>query len=189
MRIVPCLALLAATAAVPARADPLVLFSGAETADSTIAAPQGVTAALAGGNPLVGGLQSGAVQVVAPDHGALTIAVDDVGEVGDVFEVLLDGVSLGTTSHVAVGGPDNSAGTFVASVAAGPHAIDLWDYVQPYVGLDSPYGGAVTQDFSLSDVQLDVSLIPEPGGLFAAALGALGLGALGLGAARRRRAG
>lgn len=148
----------------PATAAPL--FDDVVTADASIAAPAGATAALAGPDGLVGGLQGGPVAVTLAAPGILVVTVQDIGAVGDVFEVFADGTTLGTTSHTPVGGPVNSAGTFTVAVAAGAHSIDIWDYVLSYIGAGaSPYGGdPLDPTYSPADLLLTINAaaVPEP---------------------------
>lgn len=170
-------------------AAPVSLFNGTLTADASAAAPLGATASLASSNdPVGGGVIQGDVGVTAPDAGTLTISVQDLGPVGDVYEVVLDGASLGLTAPVAVGGPTNSSGSFMASVNAGFHDIGVWDPVLTYLGSDSPYGGAVTaalnpSDFTLSVDYAGAAAVPE-----APTLALLGTGLGLLVAGRRYRA-
>ena len=79
-----------------------------------------------------------------------------------MFETVLDGTAIGTTSRVPVGGASTGAGTFILSIAAGAHTVDLWDYILSYIGGESPYGGAVDDTFSPADVSLKVAFVPEP---------------------------
>ncbi len=152
-----------------ARADEVDLLSQTYDADAGATGPAGATAALEGPTGFGGGLIEGPIAVTAPTDGVFSISVADLGLVGDVFEVLLDGASLGTTAPVAVGGPTLSSGVFTAPVAAGFHYIDVWDFIQTYVGYDSPYGGAVTFDYADTGVSVAVTLatggtaLPAPG--------------------------
>lgn len=160
-------------------AAPVVVFEGFVTADSTIAAPSGFTAALAGPLGAVGGLQSGPIAFILADAGTVTVQVADIGAVGDVFEVFGDGVALGTTSQVAVDGPDNSTGTFAFAVGAGAHTVDVWDFVLSYAGAASPYGGTVDETFSPADLAVTVTFeVPEPASAALLASGVLAVTAL-----------
>ncbi len=166
--------------ATPAVAAPSALFSGTLTADASAAAPLGATASLASPNdPGGGGVITGDVGVITPSAGTLAIALQDLGAVGDVYEVILDGMSLGLTTPVPVGGPTNSTGLFSAAVGTGFHDIGVWDPVLTYQGATSPYGGMVTgtsSDFSLT---VGYAAVPEAPSLvlLATALGLLGVSA------------
>ncbi len=146
--------------AAPAAAIPLL--SQTFTADAGQPAPAGITFSLLGPSAAGGGLLEGPILVDAPFTGALSISVTDLGLAGDVYEVLLDGASLGTTSAVRIGGPKPSAGVFTETVLGGFHQIDVWDFVQTYLFTTSPYGGEVTQQYFDSDVSVNVSLLPVP---------------------------
>lgn len=152
-------------------------------------APAGATAGLAGPLGMVGGIVGGAIVIdlpVGPQPGwYLTISVADCCIVGDVFEVLLDGVSLGITAPVPQGGPTLSTGSFTVFALPGLHSIDIWDFILSYIGSAHPFGGGVVPDI-MSPAGLSVSWsiepIPEPGTLIL-----LGTGLLGLGASLRKR--
>ena len=146
-----------------ANAAPTILFDTFVTADNLVAAPAGATSVLAGPLGLVGGLQSGPITINVARIGTLTVTVADIGAVGDVFEVFGDGVSLGTTAPVAVGGPANSTGTFAFTVEAGAHTVDIWNLVLSFAGGLSPYGGTVDDTFSPSDLAVTIAFeVPEP---------------------------
>lgn len=176
--------LVALTTAGAADAAPGYFFNDAVTADVTITAPAGV-AYPAGPLGLVGGLQSGPITFLAPVAAPVQITVTAAG-FGDVFELVLDGASLGITSGVPFGGNEVSTGTFVPVLAAGPHSVDIWDFIMSYAGADSPFGGAVpalNSDNPLLVSDLSVQIVPEPFGSVVMALGTLGW------AVHRRRAG
>lgn len=176
----------AAILAVPAaHASAAPLFDGTLTADALAAAPLGITASLAGpDNPMGGGVVTGDVGVIAPGAGSFTIDLRDLGLVGDVYEVILDGMSLGQTSPVPVGGPTNSAGSFSAAIGAGFHDIGVWDFILTFApGSASPFGGTVVEQLSPTDFALSVDFdgrnaVPEAPtlALLGTALGILGLG-------------
>ena len=160
-----------------------VISDGVYHASPNAAAPLGITPDLASpNNPLGGGLIEGDILFLAPNSGPISIDVTGLGPVGDVFEVILDGVSLGITSPVAVGGPDNSTGSFIESVSAGPHDLGVWDFVQTFAGDNSPYGGAVVFDpANPPEVEVSILTVPEPS---TSTLLALGMFVIGL--ARKR---
>ncbi len=161
-----------------------VISDGVYCASPAAAAPLGATQSLASpDNPVGGGLIEGDVLFIAPNSGPVSINVAGLGPVGDGFEVILDGVSLGITSPVAVGGPDNSTGTFIESVMAGPHDLGVWDLVQTFAGDNGPFGGAVVDPANPPEVQVSVLSMPEPRTW---TLLALGMFVTGL-AHRRRR--
>ena len=177
---------LAVALTLPAMADaaPTTLFDTFVTADNLVAAPLGAASALAGPLGLVGGLQSGPIIINVARVGTLTVTVADIGAVGDVFEVFGDGVSLGTTTPAAVGGPANSTGTFAFAIGAGTHTVDIWNFVLSFAGGPSPYGGAVDDTFSPSDLAVTIAFeVPEPASALLFVVGA----AAGL-AVRRRGA-
>lgn len=152
-----------------ARAGTIDLLSQTYTASGSASAPAGASPGLLGPAGFNGGLIEGPIALNPPADGTLTISVADLGDVGDVFEVLLDGASLGTTSPAAIGGPSLSTGVFTAAVLAGFHQLDVWDFIDTYAGSASPYGGFV--DFGYPDTLVSVSVslttadVPEPGSL------------------------
>lgn len=147
-------------------------------ADVANAAPAGTTYA-PGPLGLVGGI-GGPIGIVASTAGTLTISVWDCCLVGDVYETLLDGASLGITSPAPIGGPTLSSGVFTAFIGAGAHSIDIWDIVLSYIGAPSPFGGGIVPGgYSPAGLSVGATLapVPEPAtyGLLGAALALIGL--------------
>ena len=143
------------------------------TADAAQSAPAGIDPSLADPNGAFGGgLLESIPSIYAPFGGMLTVSVTDLGLVGDVYELLLDGSPLGITSPAPIGGPAPSSGTFTVAIGAGYHQLDLWDFIQTYLFDTSPYGGLVTGDYIDSDVRVSASVasvsvtpVPEPAAL------------------------
>ena len=160
----------------------ITLVSGNFTASATAPIPVGAVTAPGPGGP-VGGLIGGLINFTDPFAEILTITITDCCLVGDVYEVVLDGVSLGLTSIVPIGGPTNSTGVFSIAVGAGPHTLGIDDTILSYIGFASPYGGGiVTPNYSPAGLTITVTSTPEPGSL---ALLGIGLAALA-GVGRRR---
>lgn len=177
------LALLLAPAAA-ATASPILLFSDVLISDVGTPAPLGITPALVGPAGFGGGVITGDVGLDVPGAGTLTISLQDLGLVGDVYEVVLDGASLGLTSATSINDPTNSSGVFNAPIAAGFHTIGLWDFVLTFAGGTSPYGGAIPFGRTSNEVQLTVALdVPEP-----TSLALIGTALAMLGTVRRRTA-
>jgi hypothetical protein len=166
----------------------LVVLPGLALCDVTVLPPTGVTASVANPAPagitfapgpggLVGGI-GGPIGIVAPTVGTLTISVWDCCLIGDVYETLLDGVSLGTTTPQPIGGGTLSSGVFTAFVGVGAHTIDIWDIVHSYIGVASPFGGGVVPPgYSPAGLTVGATMVPEPAtyGLLGAALALIGL--------------
>ena len=175
VRIASRLALLFIASSAASAAD---ISDGVYHASPYAAAPLGITQSLASpNNPFGGGLIEGDILFLSASSGPVSIDVNGLGPVGDVFEVILDGVSLGITSPVAVDGPDNSTGSFIESLSAGPHDLGVWDFVQTFAGDNSPYGGLVVFDpANPPEVQVTVLSVPEPSTWTLLALGLLAIG-------------
>ena len=124
-------------------AAPITIFDATLTADGAATPPLGITASLVGPAGFGGGVLPGGEIALATGAGTLAISVQDLGLVEDVFEIVLDGVSLGLSSPVAINGPVNSAGSFSATIGAGFHSLGVWDPVLTYLGVASPFGGTV----------------------------------------------
>lgn len=190
MKLLPLALVLAAIPAASAFAAPVSLFSGTLTADALAAAPLGATPSLASPNdPGGGGVITGDVLVTAPGPGTLAITVQDLGTAsgasvgfGSVYELVLDGTSLGQTAPVPVGGATASMGTFFSVVGGGAHDIGVSDFVLTFFGSAPPFGGTDPSPLSQADFVLNVAFsatsVPEPGtlALLGSALVILGLG-------------
>jgi hypothetical protein len=160
-----------------------LLYSSDFIADLGNPIPAGTTYAA---GPAGGGGIGGPVNLVAPQAGTLIITVTDCCLVGDVYEVILNGTSLGWTSEVSIGGPTNSMGVFYAPIGAGMFSVDVWDITISYIGSPSPFGGGIVDNFySPAGGYLTVELeaIPEPGTWMLMSAGLAGLVAF----SRRRK--
>jgi hypothetical protein len=194
--LVVAAALLALGTSDAARAAPVVLFDGIETADIGAGAPLGIDTSLGNENGgLGGGLLSGDI-VFAARAGEITITVTDLGttasippRAGSVYQVLLDTNSLGVTSHTAIDATTFSTGTFSLMVTAGFHDLGVWDFISTFLGSSSPYGGPnmgfVDGDFAQANVSVLVTEAPEPASWVLMGMGLVSLAML---AHRRKRA-
>ena len=158
----------------------VLVFSDTPVASAANPAPAGSTGLGLGG--AVGGI-GGAVGFTMPFDGLFTLTVTDCCIVGDVYQAFIDGVSMGFTSPVAIGGPTGSSGSFTEFLFAGAHTYDINDQILSYIGFAGPYGGNITADFSPAGLGVTGTATPEPG-----TLALFGIGLVGAGLLRRRRA-
>ena len=178
----------------------LLAFSGISSAavlasdffetSADYARPAGAVFA-AGGFGNVGGLQSPISFSTA--GGPVTIAITDCCTVGDVFEAIVDGVFVGRTAEVPLGGSVHSLGEFVVNLGAGEHFLQLWDITLSYLGFQAPFGPVSTivpEDYSPAGgsylitgaAPVSITSVPVSG-----VLGLFGLGVALLSARRFRR--
>ncbi len=111
-----------------------------------------------------GGTSGGGLLTFVPGYGSFSagvwtfesgagdaeLTITDSGSVGDVFEVIVDGTSIGWTSEVEVFGATHSTRTWTVPLTAGTHTIEIWDITLSYIDELSPFGGTelVGEDFS-----------------------------------------
>lgn len=158
-----------------------VIFDDNQTASAGNAAAAGTTWTPGPGGA-VGGI-GGPIGFTMPATGLFRITVNDCCVVGDVFEVILDGVSLGMTSSEPIGGSTLSTGAWTLSLLAGSHTYDITDITLQYLGYASPFGGGtVDPGFSPAGLEVIGETVPEP----AAWSTMIGAGLLLLGFRRRR---
>lgn len=171
---------LAAFLVLTANAGAETIFDNVDTASAANVSPAGSTGL--GPDGAVGGI-GGPVAFSMPFDGAFTLTVDDCCLVGDVYQVFVDGASLGFTADVPLDGPTLSAGTFSEFLTAGAHTYDINDQILSYIGFTDPYGGGIVPGiFSPAGLE-DIGAVgtPEP-----ATLGMLGAGLLSVAFVRRR---
>lgn len=160
------------------------LFIDDDTASASNPAPAGSIWPAGDPGGAVGGI-GGAVSFTMPFAGSFTLAVQDCCLVGDIYQVFVDGESLGFTSAVPFGGPTPSSGTFSLFLSAGVHTYDIDDALLTYIGVADPWGGGVVPSIyspaGLTDTGT-ATASPEPG-----TCALLGMGLLAAGFIRRRR--
>lgn len=167
-------------------AGPITLFSGVDNANVSIAAPSGTLfAGGVGGTPLDG---TNVYTFDLANPSVITVNIDDVGFVGDVYEAVWNGTFVGQTTQVPLNGPSLSTGSFTFLAPAGTNTLGIADDLFQYIGTPDPWGGGtVPSDFSPAGFEIKVLATPTPE---PASLALLGLGLLTLGgfALRRRPA-
>ncbi len=104
---------------------------------------------------------------------------------GDVYQVFVDGNSVGVTTPVPLFGSNFSAGTFTMPISAGTHNFNINDQLLSYIGFQAPYGPPATTvpaGFSPNSVAVTLTelpaAVPEPRSLWEVAVGLAGLGYL-----------
>ena len=87
-------------------------------------------------------MDGGAQSFLAPFAGTLHLTIQDCCLVGDVYQAFVDGLTVGYTSVVQLGGSPNSSGTFDIPITAGSHTFDVADILLQYIGFAPPFGSA-----------------------------------------------
>ena len=135
----------------------MIIGTYAKTASTGTAAPLGTTGDTLGGplGPLgaVGGMDGGAQSFLAPFAGILHITIDDCCRIGDVYQAFVDGLTVGFTSVVQLGGPSLSSGIFDIPITAGSHSFDVADILLQYIGFAPPFGSADGSEVVEFDLQ------------------------------------
>jgi hypothetical protein len=195
-----------------------LLFAGGSSAQgglcaNTVSGPctnLGLPAGDSFGTLISGGTttEPGYIQIFTPSAMAnyqLTLTITNTQGIGDIYDIVVNGSSLGTTSVVAYNASaGGSNGTFFTTIDGGnvPISISITDLLEQFMGtssytVPSQLGGPTTDNLpankslSLSNYPPDSEFtlvatftnVPEP-----ASLSILALGGLAVGAARRRRA-
>lgn len=92
--------------------------------------------------PLSAGLLSFSTPLTTPGvQYLLSIQVTDLVAVGDIYEVVVNGDSWGTTSVVGLDSNSNSTGLFTQIVSAGTVTVGITDLLQQYTGLTNSLPG------------------------------------------------
>jgi hypothetical protein len=105
-----------------------------------------------------------------------------------VYEVVLDGKSLGLTSQVPIGGGTLSTGTFTAYVGTGTHTVGIEDITLSYIGFSSPFGGGIVPGiYTPAGLSVTITSAPEPASMAFSALPCSALAWRPGGASAKRR--
>jgi len=132
-------ALFAAGAVTPVSAG--VVASGSTSATATAPGPSGLT-------PVIG--------FSVPGSGTYAVTVADCCIIGDYYDVLIDGVSIGSTPTVTTTSTQLSVGTFLDFLAGGGHTIQMHDLGGPF---DNQYPAGLS--WSVATAPGSVATAPE----------------------------
>ena len=165
----------------------ILIYNGGGTASIASPLPAGFVGPPPGFDPPPGGLgpvggwDQGPFNFVLPGPGPydLLIQIQDCCLVGDIYDPVLNGVDLGWTAIVPLGGPALSTGSFyLYPVPGGAYSLNVGDVLLSYIGdpAGDPWGGGVVPAiYSPAGFSMQVSYsTPEPGTLALLGSGILG---------------